>query len=283
MIDPNALLEIEPQLRLGAFIFIFGLMASLEFVRPRRPLSISKKLRWSSNIGLVFTYTILARLVLPMAPVMFAGFCAQQNWGGLNGVAWPNWIEMIVAITIMDFTIWGQHILAHKLPWFWRLHLVHHSDQDYDVTTGARFHPFEIIISLGIKFGIIAITGASPIAVLLFEITLNGMAIFNHANVRLPLALDRILRRVVVTPDFHRVHHSVIVKETNSNYGFFLSIWDLTFGTYVAQPARGHEDMEIGLDIFRGTTEQRLDKMLTQPFRPGIKSGIKPGTEPGKE
>jgi len=267
MIDVQQILDHEPHIRMIAFVGVFVGMATCELIWPRRALTLSKGLRWISNIGLVVFNTVLARIILPMAPVAFAGLCVDRGWGLFNLVELPFWSEVLVTIVIMDFTIWAQHVMVHVVPIFWRLHRVHHADQDYDVTTGARFHPLEILLSLGIKFAVIAVIGASPVAVLFFEVILNAMAMFNHANVRLPLGLDAVLRLVVVTPDFHRVHHSAIVQETNANYGFNLSIWDRLFRTYVAQPQLGHLDMKIGLDEFRGTTEQRLDKMLSQPFR----------------
>lgn len=267
MIDPDSILEFEPIIRLSAFFGIFALMAALELAAPRRALTISKSLRWFSNLGIVVLNTAVARVVLPMAPVAFAGYCASNDWGVLNLLDAPWWMEAIAAVIIMDFAIWLQHVMVHAIPVFWRLHRLHHADMDYDVTTGARFHPIEILLSLAIKFAVIALIGASPIAVLMFEVILNGMAMFNHANVRVPLWLDGILRTLLVTPDVHRVHHSVLPHETNSNFGFNLSIWDRIFGTYQAQPEGGHVDMEIGLDIFRDPTEQRLDKLITQPFR----------------
>jgi len=263
----ETLLNFEPYIRLSAFFGIFVIMASLELIAPRRPLTVSKKLRWGSNLGIVVLNTIVARLVLPMAPIIFATLCMDRGWGVFNLIAWSGWAEIALAVILLDFVIWLQHVMVHAVPLFWRLHRMHHTDLDYDVTTGARFHPIEILLSLGIKFSVIALIGASPVAVLLFEVILNAMAMFNHANVRLPLGLDKILRILVVTPDFHRVHHSIIVQETNSNYGFNLSIWDRLFGTYIAQPEKGHDDMTIGLPIFRDPTEQRLDKMLTQPMR----------------
>ncbi|PHS76524.1 MAG: hypothetical protein COB59_11055 [Rhodospirillaceae bacterium] len=263
----ETLLNFEPYIRLSAFFGIFAIMASLELIAPRRPLRVSKKLRWGSNLGIVVLNTVVARLVLPMAPIIFATLCVERGWGVLNLIEWSGWTEIVLAVILLDFVIWLQHVMVHAVPLFWRLHRMHHTDLDYDVTTGARFHPIEILLSLGIKFSVIALIGASPVAVLLFEVILNAMAMFNHANVRLPLGLDKVLRILLVTPDFHRVHHSIIAQETNSNYGFNLSIWDRLFGTYIAQPEKGHKGMTIGLPIFRDPAEQRLDKMLTQPMR----------------
>jgi sterol desaturase/sphingolipid hydroxylase (fatty acid hydroxylase superfamily) len=267
MTNADTLLSLEPIIRLSAFFGVFAIMAGCELVAPRRALTISKSLRWLSNLGLVGINTIVARLVLPLAPVAFAGLCASNGWGVLNLLNWPLWLEAVAAIVFLDFAIWLQHVMVHAVPMLWRLHRLHHADLDYDVTTGARFHPLEILLSLAIKFAVIALIGASPVAVLLFEIILNAMAMFNHANVHLPLNIDAILRILLVTPDFHRVHHSVLPHETNSNFGFNLSIWDRLFGTHQAQPEGGHEGMTIGLDIFRDPVEERLDKLITQPFR----------------
>lgn len=273
MLNANDILDLEPVIRLSAFFGIFAIMAGLELAAPRRALTVSKSLRWFSNLGIVVLNTAIARVVLPMAPVAFAGYCATNGWGVLNLLDAPWWIEAIAAVVIMDFAIWLQHVMVHAIPMLWRLHRLHHADLDYDVTTGARFHPIEILLSLGIKFAVIALIGASPVAVLLFEVILNAMAMFNHANVRLPLGLDAVLRTLLVTPDFHRVHHSVLPYETNSNFGFNLSIWDRLFGTHQAQPESGHEGMTIGLDIFRDPIEERLDKLITQPFRDAPETG----------
>ena len=269
----EALFANEPFVRLAAFFGVFMVMAIWELAAPRRALTVSKALRWFSNLGIVALNTILARAVLPMMPIAFASLCADRGWGILNLTDWPLWLEVVVAIVILDFAIWLQHVVVHAVPLLWRLHRLHHADLDYDVTTGARFHPLEILLSLGIKFCVIALAGASPEAVLLFEIVLNAMAMFNHANVKLPKGVDGVLRLLVVTPDFHRVHHSIEPFETNSNFGFNLSVWDRLFGTYTAQPTGGHEGMTVGIDMFRDPVEERLDKLLTQPFRTDPKGG----------
>lgn len=261
------LLEHEPVIRLSAFFGIFAIMAAVELIAPRRALTVSKGLRWFSNLSIVALNTVLGRLILPMAPVAFAYLCAEKGWGLFNLTDWPGWLELVVAVILMDFAIWLQHVMVHAIPMLWRLHRMHHADLDYDVTTGARFHPIEIILSLGIKFCVIALLGASPVAVLAFEVLLNATAMFNHSNVRLPLGLDAVLRLFVVTPDMHRVHHSAIPRECNSNFGFNLPWWDRLFGTYIAQPELGHEHMTIGLDMFREERDERLDQMLIQPFR----------------
>lgn len=263
----ESLLEHEPVIRLGAFFSIFAVMALWEVARPRRALSVSKKLRWSSNLGIVVLNTLIARLALPMAPVAFAYVALERSWGVFNLVTWNGWVELVAAVVLLDFFIWLQHVMVHAIPLLWRLHRMHHADVDYDVTTGARFHPIEILLSLAIKFAVIALLGASPVAVLIFEVVLNATAMFNHANVKLPLGLDAVLRLLVVTPDMHRVHHSVIPRECNSNFGFNLPWWDRLFGTYIAQPQDGHVGMTIGLDVFRNERDERLDQMLIQPLR----------------
>ncbi|HEY9080337.1 sterol desaturase family protein [Magnetovibrio sp.] len=263
----ESLLDNEPVIRLSAFIGIFAVMALLELAAPRRPLYVSKKLRWFSNLGIVVLNTALARVILPMAPVAFAFVAQEHGWGVFNIVAWNGWVELVLVVVLMDFFIWLQHVMVHAIPLLWRLHRMHHTDIDYDVTTGARFHPIEILLSFAIKFAVIALLGASPVAVLAFEIILNATSMFNHANVRLPLGLDAVLRWLVVTPDMHRVHHSAVPRECNSNFGFNLPWWDRLFGTYTAQPGAGHEAMTIGLDMFREDHEARLDQMLIQPFK----------------
>jgi sterol desaturase/sphingolipid hydroxylase (fatty acid hydroxylase superfamily) len=263
----ESLLEHEPVIRLGAFFSIFAVMALWEIVQPRRALSVSKKLRWTSNLGIVVLNTIIARLVLPMAPVAFAYVALDRSWGVFNLVAWNGWVELVAAVVLLDFFIWLQHVMVHAIPLLWRLHRMHHADLDYDVTTGARFHPVEILLSLAIKFAVIALLGASPVSVLIFEVVLNATAMFNHSNVKLPLGLDAVLRLLVVTPDMHRVHHSVLPRECNSNFGFNLPWWDRLFGTYIAQPQDGHVGMTIGLDVFREEQDERLDQMLIQPLR----------------
>ncbi len=263
----TGLLSLEQPIRLGFFFGTFALMAMLEIISPRRKLSISKSLRWFSNLGIVVLNTVIARAVLPMAPIMFASLSAEMGWGVFNIFDISPWLAIVATIVLMDLAIWLQHVMVHAVPVLWRLHRLHHADLDYDVTTGARFHPIEILLSLGIKFAVIALLGAPAAAVLVFEVILNAMAMFNHANFKLPLGLDAVLRTMFVTPDMHRVHHSIVPEETNSNFGFNLSIWDRMFGTYIAQPTGGHEGMTIGIDLFRTTKDERLDQMLIQPFR----------------
>jgi len=263
----ESLLQHEPLIRLSAFFGIFAVMAAFELIAPRRVLSVSKTLRWFSNLTIVALNTVLARLILPMAPVAFALVAVENGWGVFNLLDWDGWLELVLAVVLMDFAIWLQHVMVHAIPMLWRLHRMHHADLDYDVTTGARFHPIEIFLSLGIKFCVIALLGASPVAVLIFEVLLNATAMFNHSNVKLPLGLDAVVRLLVVTPDMHRVHHSAIPRECNSNFGFNLPWWDRMFGTYIAQPKLGHEGMTVGLDMFRDEKDERLDQMLIQPLR----------------
>lgn len=263
----------EPAIRLGFFVGIFALVALWELVAPRRALTVSKALRWTSNLGLVVLNTVLLRLMFPLAAVGVAAFCVANGWGLLNHFKVPFWVAVPLAVIAMDFVIWLQHVMVHAVPALWRLHRVHHADPDYDLTTGARFHPIEIALSMLIKFATITVLGPPVVAVVIFEVLLNAAAMFNHGNIRLPAALDRVLRWVIVTPDMHRVHHSVEDNETNSNFGFNLPWWDRLFGTYRDQPRAGHEAMVIGI---RGHTDPRevarLDGMLLLPFKGDVGS-----------
>lgn len=262
----NFILEHEPTIRLIFFFGVFAVMAVWELRAPRLVLTQSKTVRWLNNIGLVVLNSVLLRLLFPAAAVGMATFVQANGWGLFNYLDWPGAIEFVLAVIVLDGAIYLQHVMFHAVPALWRLHRMHHTDMDFDLTTGARFHPIEIILSMVIKFGVIAALGASPLAVLVFEVLLNGMAMFNHSNVKLPQRVDAMLRRVIVTPDMHRVHHSVIDYETNSNYGFNLSIWDRLFGTYIAQPEQGHEGMTIGIVKFRDKKFLTLPWMLIQPF-----------------
>ena len=239
--------ENEVAIRLSFFFGIFGLMALWEFLAPRRALTVSKTVRWVNNLGLVFLNSFLLRFLFPAAAIGVAAYAAETNWGLLNLYEVPFVLAVVISVIAMDFIIYLQHVLVHAVPALWRLHRLHHADLDYDVTTGARFHPIEIILSMLIKFATIVVLGPPVVAVVIFEVVLNAMAMFNHGNVRLPLGLDKILRMLVVTPDMHRVHHSVEDDEANSNFGFNLSIWDRLFGTYRDQPRAGHEGMTIGI------------------------------------
>lgn len=237
-------------------------------IAPRRALTVSKTLRWVNNLGLVFLNSFLLRLLFPAAAVGVAAYASEASWGLLNVYQLPFWLAVLVSVIALDFIIYLQHVLVHAVPALWRLHRVHHADLDYDVTTGARFHPLEIILSMLIKFAAIVVLGPPVVAVVLFEVILNAMAMFNHGNVRLPLALDRVIRKFLVTPDMHRVHHSVEDDEANSNFGFNLSIWDRLFGTYREQPRGGHEAMAIGIHHYRDPNQvANLPGMLMLPFK----------------
>ena len=258
----------EPAIRLGFFLGVFAVIAAWEVFAPRRALTVSKTLRWTSNLGVVVLNTVLLRLLFPLAAVGLAAFSTQNGWGLLNHFEVPFWVAVPLAVIAMDFVIWLQHVMVHAVPALWRLHRVHHADLDYDVTTGARFHPLEIILSMLIKFATITVLGPPVLAVVIFEVMLNATAMFNHGNIRLPGAIDRVLRWVLVTPDMHRVHHSVEDDETNSNFGFSLTWWDRLFGTYRDQPRAGHVGMIIGIHGHTDPREvDRLDGMLLLPFK----------------
>jgi sterol desaturase/sphingolipid hydroxylase (fatty acid hydroxylase superfamily) len=258
----------EPAIRLGAFLGVFLLMALWELLAPRRRLTQVKAVRWFNNIALVALNTILLRVLFPAAAVGVAAAAAANHWGVLNRIESAPAVAVVISIVVLDAAIYLQHVMFHAVPLFWRLHRVHHADLDIDVTTGARFHPVEIVLSMLIKFAVIVLLGPPVLAVLLFEVLLNATAMFNHSNVRLPPMLDRVLRWLIVTPDMHRVHHSHLEHETNSNFGFNLSCWDRLFGTYHAQPDEGHTGMRIGIDSWRDPAHcTRLDGLLLLPFR----------------
>jgi sterol desaturase/sphingolipid hydroxylase (fatty acid hydroxylase superfamily) len=258
----------EPAIRLGFFFGVFAIVALWELAAPRRVLTVSKALRWSSNLGLVVLNTVLLRLMFPLAAVGVAAFASEHGWGLLNHFQVPIVIAVPLAVITMDFVIWLQHVMVHAVPLLWRLHRVHHSDLDYDLTTGARFHPLEIILSMLIKFATIVVLGPPVVAVAIFEVMLNATAMFNHGNIRLPAAVDRALRWVLVTPDMHRVHHSIEDDETNSNFGFSLTWWDRLFGTYREQARAGQIGMTIGIRDFTDPQQvDRLDGMLLLPFK----------------
>jgi len=256
----------EPVIRLSAFLGIFTIMALWEIAAPRRKRAFSRLTRWPNNLGIVVFNTVVLRVLFPTAAIGVALAAEANGWGLFNVFALPEWLAVVLAVMIMDFAIYLQHVLVHAVPALWRLHRMHHADLDYDVTTGARFHPIEIVISMGLKLMVVGALGAPALAVLIFEVVLNATAMFNHGNVRIPVGLDHVLRWIVVTPDMHRVHHSVIPQETNSNFGFNLPWWDRLFGTYTAQPKGGHEGMTIGIEQFREGRDLRLDRMLIQPF-----------------
>ena len=257
----------EAAIRLGSFLGVFALMAFWEVLAPRRTLTQPKGSRWLNNIGMVVFNTALLRVVFPVAAIGVAEYAQLRQWGLFNLFEVHPAVALVTSVIVLDAAIYLQHVMFHAVPLLWRLHRVHHADLDFDVTTGARFHPIEILLSMLIKFTVIVLLGPPLAAVVIFEVLLNAMAMFNHSNVRLPLALDGVLRRVIVTPDMHRVHHSHLADETNSNFGFNLSIWDRVFGTYRAQPAAGHTDMVIGIDTFRDPARcVKLSGLLFMPF-----------------
>ena len=258
-----------PEEQLIRLTFFFGVLAVVgvwEAIAPRRALTDSKGRRWFANLSLVLIDTAVLRLLLPVLPVGMALMSQERGWGALNNVLLPDWIKIVMALAALDFIIYLQHALFHFLPILWRLHRMHHCDLDIDVTTGNRFHPIEILISAGIKLGAVVLIGPPVVAVLAFEVALNASSQFNHGNIRIPEAVDRWLRLVVVTPDMHRVHHSVIPRETNSNFGFNLPWWDRLCGTYRPQPEAGHLGMTIGLKEFRDPQRLNLFRLLIQPF-----------------
>lgn len=262
----NFILDHEPIIRVGIFFSILGLMAIWELLAPRRTLAVSKRIRWYSNLGLAFIDTLALRLLLPIQAVGVALFVGKHGWGILNNVTVPHWVGVLLGVLGLDFVIYLQHAMFHAIPVFWRLHKVHHTDLDFDVTTGIRFHPIEIFLSMGIKRAAMMVLGVSGIAVVLFEALLNATSMFNHGNVRLPGRIDRVLRLLVVTPEMHRVHHSVVIQEHNSNFGFNFPWWDRLLGTYQDQPAEGHEGMTIGLSQFREPKSLILPSLLVLPF-----------------
>jgi sterol desaturase/sphingolipid hydroxylase (fatty acid hydroxylase superfamily) len=258
---------IEIMLRLGIALAVFGAMAAWEVLAPRRPLSAGRLSRWPGNLGIVVVDALLVRLLVPTAVVGAALYAAGHGLGLFHWLNLRLSVAAVAGFLILDLVIYLQHVVFHRVPWLWRLHRMHHADLDIDVSTGLRFHPFEILISLAIKITTVIAFGIPPVAVIVFEVVLNATSQFNHANVRMPIWLDRVVRMVVVTPDMHRVHHSVERAEHDSNFGFNLPWWDRLFGTYRRDPAAGHDGMTIGLPAFRDRKELRLDRLLTQPFR----------------
>ncbi len=259
------LINNEMFLRLGFFLGIFLSMSAWESAAPRRALQQSKFTRWANNLGLTFFNSFVLRIVFPAAAVGVAVIAAEKGWGLFNALTLPGWLGGIVSIILLDLVIYAQHVAFHKVPLLWRLHRMHHIDLDIDVTTGARFHPVEIFVSMGIKMGVVVILGAPAWAVVVFEILLNGTSMFNHSNISMNLTADRWIRRVIVTPDMHRVHHSVLIRETDSNYGFSLSWWDRLFKTYRDQPYAGHVAMKIGLANYRDPKWLKFIWMLIVP------------------
>ncbi len=253
-------------IRMGSYLSVLCVMATWEVLAPRRALTASKLCRWGGNLTIVVLNTLIARLLFSGGVVAVAAMAQERGWGFLNLVDGPVWLEMGLAVVLLDFIIYWQHQVFHLVPILWRFHMMHHSDLDLDVTSGVRFHPVEMVISLLVKGAAVMILGVAPLAVVAFEIVLNSTALFNHSNVRMPLSLDRVLRYVIVTPDMHRIHHSVDVRETNSNYGFNVPWWDRLFGTYCAEPALGQLGMQIGLEHLGPPVCLNLFMMLRFPF-----------------
>ncbi len=243
------------------------MMALWESAAPRRLRSVSRSTRWPSNLGVSVLNTAAVRILFPAAAVGLALVAETRGWGLFNEIAPPRWFAIVFSVAALDLIVYLQHVMFHAVPLLWRVHRMHHADLDFDATTGVRFHPIEIVLSMAIKLGAVAALGPPAVAVLTFEVLLNATSMFNHSNVLIPVRMDRVLRLLVVTPDMHRVHHSIVVDETNSNFGFNLPWWDRALGTYRAQPAAGHEAMIIGIEQFRDPQELRLDHMLAQPFR----------------
>jgi sterol desaturase/sphingolipid hydroxylase (fatty acid hydroxylase superfamily) len=262
----SVFIRYEPLIRLVCFAGIFAAVALGELAAPRRTLTTSKSARWFANIGIVVINAVALRIVFPLAAVGIAIVASERGWGLFNNIPIPYWLAVVLSVAFLDFVIYVQHVMFHAIPALWRLHMMHHADMDIDLTTGSRFHPIEILLSMLIKMAMVMVIGAPAVGVILFEILLNGTAMFNHGNIFLPLGLDKVLRLFVVTPDMHRVHHSVLPFETNSNFGFNVPWWDRMMGTYRPQPRKGHEGMTIGLNQFRDPARLTLPRILAMPF-----------------
>jgi sterol desaturase/sphingolipid hydroxylase (fatty acid hydroxylase superfamily) len=266
-IEGTVPVEFDTTIRLTVFFSVIGLMASWEMFAPRRRLETPRAKRWRANVSVAALNTLVVRTLFSSGAVGFALVAANQGWGLLNAVQWPFWVEGLLAFAVLDLAIYLQHILFHRVPGLWSFHMVHHTDTDYDVTTGIRFHPVEMVLSMLLKSAAAVLVGASSISVLIFEIVLNASSMFNHGNVHIPQSVDRMLRWFVVTPDMHRIHHSILHQEANQNFGFNLSWWDYLFGTYLANPSRGQQHMTFGLKLFRSSACLELRNMLKIPFR----------------
>jgi len=256
--------------RLSIFVAVLVIMIAWENVAPRRQLLHSRVKRWSANFSLSILSMVLMRLTIASTAIVAATYATSHNWGLLNLIDLPAWLVLLLSLVLLDLAIYGQHRASHQWPWLWRLHKVHHTDLDFDVTTAIRFHPIEIMLSMCYKAICILIIGVNPIAVIVFEIILSSCAIFNHSNVKIPLVIDKGLRLIIVTPDMHRVHHSIIQTETDSNYGFSISVWDRLFGSYIDQPELGHNKMRIGLAQYRHIDDVNVQQLLLMPFKRAI-------------
>jgi len=259
--------NLEIWLRGGIFLGLLCLFMTLEHFWPRKARVMTRITRWGTNLGMTIVNTVAIRLMEPVTAILAAGYAAQKGWGLFNLIELPQWAELLLAVILLDLAIYAQHVITHKVPLLWRLHKVHHVDRDIDTSTALRFHPLEIALSMLYKVGLVFLLGPAAIAILIFEAVLNGSAMFNHSNLSLPKSVDRVLRLVIVTPDMHRVHHSVYPDETNSNYGFSLSLWDRLFGTYISQPKAGHINMTIGLSEYQTKSPAKLVWSLLLPFK----------------
>jgi sterol desaturase/sphingolipid hydroxylase (fatty acid hydroxylase superfamily) len=273
----NLAASTEMYIRLGFFLATFIAMAGLEALYPRRQRLYSRVLRWSANLGISVINQVFVRLLIPATAVALAAYSSEQGLGLMNQVVLPVWVAIPVAVMVLDLAIYLQHIVCHLVPVLWRFHRMHHADLDFDVTTGIRFHPLSILLSALIKLLVVLAIGPPVIAVLIFEVLLNATSMFNHSNLKVPIVVDRLLRYVVVTPDVHRIHHSTDHAEMNRNFGFNFPWWDRLFGTYLDQPARGHENMLVGLEQFRTRGDLGLGRMLIQPFAGDSTSDTDPG------
>lgn len=261
------ILDNEAGIRLAFFFSIFLVMSTWELAAPKRALTVSKPGRWAVNLAITALNTLALRVLFPLQAVGFALIAREKGWGLLNIVSASEWQATAVSVAVLDLVIYFQHRFFHRIPLFWRLHKMHHVDLDIDVTTGARFHPVEIMASMLIKMTVVLLLGAPAAGVVAFEVLLNGTSMFNHSNVRMPERADRLLRLFVVTPDMHRVHHSVVPRETNSNFGFNMPWWDRLFGTYKPRPDAGHQGMTIGLPQYREAKQLTFPRLLAMPFR----------------
>lgn len=259
--------SVEIAVRVGSYAVVFAVLLLWEWLGPRRALSVGRWPRWPGNLGILAVDILAVRLLVPTAAVGVAMIGASRGWGLFNLIGMPGWASVVVGVIALDLVIYTQHVVFHHVPVLWRLHRTHHADLDIDVTTGVRFHPLEILLSLAIKMAAVAALGVPAVAVLIFEVLLNATSMFNHSNVALPPRIEPFARWIVVTPRMHQVHHSIVRTETDSNYGFNLPWWDRLFGTYRAEPAAGEQNIVIGLPIFRDIAELALIRLLTQPFR----------------
>jgi sterol desaturase/sphingolipid hydroxylase (fatty acid hydroxylase superfamily) len=259
-------MNVDTVIRLSAFLGVLVVMAGWEVVAPRRRLTVPKLPRWVANLSVVALNTVVIRLLYASGAMGMATVATEREWGLLGTFDGPAWLEVFLAVALLDLALYLQHVMFHAVPVLWRFHMMHHADLDVDVTTGARFHPIEVVLSMGIKLAMVVLIGAAPTAVLAFEVLLNASSMFNHSNVRIPGAADRVLRWLVVTPDMHRIHHSILPRETNTNFGFNLPWWDRLLGTYRADPLEGQEGMTLGLEQFRDPMRLRLGGMLALPF-----------------